>query len=107
MCLSLRGGRLFAFESIGHSGAGVHGEDLPCAAVSTLVRTVARVLVDEPGIDVEATPPVPGSIRVKSISCPEGKRRWLVGVTDVLVRGIEDIVRDYPQHVDLVVKTRE
>ena len=107
VCLTVSNGRLAAIESSGHSGAGVRGEDVPCAAVSVLVRTVARVLLDEPDVELEAEPPQRGRIKITAITCSEGKRPWLVGVTDVLARGIKDIVREYPDHVDLVVNIRE
>lgn len=39
-------GSIFSIEAIGHSGYGHHGEDIVCAAVSTLMQTLITGLVE-------------------------------------------------------------
>jgi len=100
-------GALRGFSVSGHSGTGKRGEDLVCAAVTVLVRTAARLLKLQPDFGVHGDAPESGEMEVQIGTVPAGRRAWLAGLTDFLVRGIEDLREENPQAITLVIKGKE
>ena len=81
-------GCLAGFEADGHAG-GAGGANLPCAAVSVLLRTAARTAAAA-GLAAGGGADAPGSMRLRVGRASEGQRDWLRGVTDTLLRGLAD-----------------
>jgi len=90
------GGCLAGFTASGHAGAGAKGEDIVCAAVTVLLRTAARLLAGEPSLRAAGGTPERGLMRLSLEPPPEGKREWVRGVTDALLRGLADLEAEYP-----------
>ena len=81
-------GCLAGFTADGHTG-GAPGANLPCAAVTVLLRTAARTAAAA-GLAASGGADAPGSMRLRVGRASEGQRDWLRGVTDTLLRGLAD-----------------
>lgn len=91
----------------GHAVRSAGRDSIPCAAVSSLVRTAARVVEGRNGIVSSGTAPQPGSLELRLDRVDAESRDWLRGVTDYLVVGLKDIEADYPDDCSIVLKTQE
>ena len=87
----------------GHAGAGRPGRDIVCAAVSTLLRTTARVLYQHPGIVAESDAPDRGRLTLAIGNSHQRANDYLRGVSDLLLCGLQDIARDYPDKINLTI----
>ncbi len=97
------------FEEItahGHAADRNTGANIPCAAVSALLRTAARLLELEEGVSIDGTAEKPGEFRLQLTSINDDKLEWLRGVTDYLIIGLKTIEQDFPDEItlDLLVK---
>lgn len=99
----LEGDELRRLRSAGHSGDGPRGSDLPCAAVSVLVRTAARMLAAREGVGISAFALEPGLVDLEVVAVDAASREWLAGVTAYLVAGLTDVARDFPSHLSVQV----
>jgi uncharacterized protein YsxB (DUF464 family) len=94
-------GCLAALSAAGHAGKLPAGSNIACAAASALVRTAARLLADA-GLVVEAEAPrTAGRVDFRVGPVPDGRRAWLQGTTEFLVRGLRDVALEYPAAVDI------
>jgi uncharacterized protein YsxB (DUF464 family) len=80
------------------------GTNLPCAAVSVLVRTAARVVGTEGRIDAEGKAGERGRLDLIIEKYPDELAGWLRGVTDTLVRGLSDVSAEYPGEVAIDIR---
>ncbi len=75
------------------------GSNIACAAVTTLLRTAAR-LCAERGIVEDGDANGPGEMRVVLSRREDGvSSGWLGGVTEFLLRGLGDLQGEYPGEV--------
>ncbi len=86
-------------SSSGHSSHSFQGNKSVCTAVSTLVRTLSRMLFIESDIRIEGNAPGEGSLFFTILHVPETRTEWLKGVSDFFIRGIEDLQSEYPDDV--------
>jgi uncharacterized protein YsxB (DUF464 family) len=100
-------GCLAGFTASGHAGAGRKGQDIVCAAASAFLRTAAKVLAGEPGLNVDGESPEPGVMRLSLDPPPDGKREWVRGVTATLLRGLADLAEEFPERLRLEVDGAE
>ncbi|OQX28547.1 MAG: hypothetical protein B0D92_08340 [Spirochaeta sp. LUC14_002_19_P3] len=98
----------------GHAGGAPGGENLACAAVSLLVRSVARLLASKPGWLVEGNAPKPGSfyLSVQRHSLAEQRHfddmtQWLKGITDTLLQALADVGEEYPSTLSVEIERKE
>ena len=100
------GGLLRRFEAEGHAGAAVRGQNVACAAVTTLLRTTGRLCVER-GITLAGGAGEPGEMRLilSAGAAPEGG--WLRGVTDFLLRGVKDLQEEFPKEIALRLEMTE
>lgn len=103
--VALRRGRLRSLRSEGHAIDGGEGS-VPCAAVSALLGAASRALINAEGCRVDGSAPDPGFLEVTVEQVRLGKGRWLRGVTDVLVQGLQDVAREFPGAVQLVIEEK-
>ena len=99
-------GLMRRFEAEGHAGAAARGNNIACAAVTTLLRTAGR-LCAERGIAVAGGAGESGEMRLilSAAGAPEGG--WLRGVTDFLLRGVKDLQDEFPKEIALRVEMME
>ena len=77
------------------------GESLLCAAVSHLCRSAAHLLGLNRALTVEWQAPQEGYFFLRIAAAPPAAMQWLGGITDLLLIGLEDLVDDYPQWLEL------
>ena len=97
-------GCLRSLAAAGHAGEGRPGEDLSCAAVSSLLRSVARLLHRSEGLRVAGQAARPGELTIEVLGSSPERRQWLRGVTDVLLAGLHDLREERPGSIGLEVK---
>jgi uncharacterized protein YsxB (DUF464 family) len=83
------------------------GSNIACAAVTTLLRTAAR-LCAERGIVEDGDASGPGEMRVVLSRRAEGvSSGWLGGVTEFLLKGLGDLQKEYPREIAMrIVRER-
>lgn len=100
-------GLLSSLETEGHAAVLSGSESVPCAAVSALVRTAARLIEAREGVEHRGGAPSPGSMSIRIQRVPRRQRSWLLGVTDYLVAGVQDVERDYPDDCRVDIRVKE
>ena len=55
VCFLRRGGETVGYDISGHTGAGIHGSDILCAAVSSAAYLTANTITDVIGADAKVT----------------------------------------------------
>ncbi len=93
-------GCLRHLRSEGHA-AGAPGANIVCAAVSALLRSVARVLESHGSVVVSGRAPAEGVLEITIERYAAADAGYLLGITDVLVRGLEDLAREAPAEIRL------
>ena len=101
-----RDGLLLRFDADGHAGSDPRGQNIACAAVTTLLRTAGR-LCAERSLVREGGGEKPGELRLVVAPVPERDRPWLRGVTDFLLRGMKDLQDEFPREIHLRFEVME
>ncbi|MDR2658397.1 MAG: ribosomal-processing cysteine protease Prp [Spirochaetaceae bacterium] len=94
---------LVAYSAAGHAGTGPRGEDIVCAAVSTLSRTLVRALSCTEGIKIQAEAPERGVFSAV-INYTENAKQFLQGAGTFLLEGLKSIEEEYPACCKLTIK---
>ena len=93
-----KSGCLCGIDASGHSGSAGAGEDIICAAASTLLRTVSRTLEMEPSIKLEGNVEEKGELHLRLILSDKSESDWLRGVSSFTVTGLKDLESEYPDY---------
>lgn len=93
-----KSGCLCGIDASGHSGSAGDGEDIICAAASTLLRTVSRTLEMEPSIELKGSVEEKGELHLRLNLSDESERDWLRGVSSFAVIGLRDLASEYPDY---------
>ena len=96
-----RDGSLKGFQASGHAGSGKKGEDIVCAAVTILLRTAARLISMEKGLETRGEALGPGRMTFFLISIPAEYREWVRGITDFLLGGMLDLKDEFPDYITI------
>jgi uncharacterized protein YsxB (DUF464 family) len=96
-------GCLRDLQAVGHAGSGKPGEDLTCAAVSGLLRSVARLLHGTEGLVVAGQAPGPGRLELEVVRISPERKDWLRGVTEVLLTGLFDFREEQAGSIELKI----
>ncbi len=99
-------GLLRRLEAEGHAGVKAAGGNIACAAVSMLLRTAGRVCAQR-GLAVEGGAESPGEMRLVVPPGADADTGWLRGVTDFLLRGVNDLKDEFPKEIVLRVEMTE
>ena len=89
----------------GHSGAGTRGNDIVCAAVSVLARTIVNILSDREDISVRVDAPERGNFLMEVDYKPAG-RDFLTGAGCFLIEGLLSVQAEYPGHCKVSIERR-
>jgi uncharacterized protein YsxB (DUF464 family) len=95
-------GVLVAYRAAGHAGAGPRGQDIVCAAVSVLSRSLVRALQDKEGVNIQADAPERGVFSV-AINYSDHARQFLRGTGTFLLEGLNSIAEEYPEFCNLTI----
>ncbi len=87
-------GNLRSIKAEGHSMSALKGSNIVCAAVTSQLRSVVRVMESADGCQSSISAEHDGQLALEIMSCNDN--RWLAGVTDVLLAGLIEIERDFP-----------
>ncbi len=90
-----KNGNLRSLRAEGHSMSAPKGSNIVCAAVSAQLRSLVRVLQSGPGCKSRVNADRDGFLEL-SVETEEGENRWLTGVTDIILAGLIENERDYP-----------
>ena len=89
----------------GHAGAGKRGEDIVCAAVSVLTRTIIRVLAGREDVTIRGSIPERGYFSMEADYRPEG-REYLAGAGAFLVEGLLSVSTEFPEYCRVTIEWR-
>ena len=101
--LIYQGKTLTGIESRGHSGFARRGNDIVCAAVSTLMQALVLGLEDiahVQGLEVHADEKIP----IIRITWPEGEHARIHLLTDTAAESLRQIARENPRHVKIITE---
>ena len=90
----------------GHAPGAPSGENLACAAVTLMARSVARLLADRSGWQVDGEALKPGDLSLVVKQRPGDTTEWLKGVTDTLLRALADIDEEYPSALSVSIEEK-
>ena len=96
-------GVLTGIQSRGHSGFAARGQDIVCAAVSTLMQSLVLGLEDVAhlqGLEVEMDERIP----VIRAVWPSSEQERISLLTETTARSLEEIARENPGHIKLTRK---
>ena len=91
-------------DAEGHAGAAARGSDIVCAAVSVLMRSMARAVAGHAGINSRFSAPNRGKFSFSAEYAPAAKD-YLCAAGTFLIEGIKSIIEEYPQHCSLHIAT--
>ena len=95
--LQVRDGRIVRVSSRGHAAGAPAGENILCAAVSVLIRSFARAVEENPGIESAGDAPDPGILDLTIRRIDETTGAWFDGISSFLLKGLEDLAAEYPE----------
>lgn len=100
-------GMLTACNAEGHSGYAEKGFDIVCSAVTVLIRTTVQVLSKTCGVELTTDASKRGfvSFGVKIIKLDSLLEQKLKTAEEFLETGLGAIQKEYPKHLELVIKT--
>ena len=91
--------KLLGLESRGHSGSGFKGEDVVCAAVSTLINALILGLKNVARVSVESE--VDASVPLIRVEWPEDRAAELSLLTRTVALSLKEIAARYAGHVSI------
>jgi uncharacterized protein YsxB (DUF464 family) len=96
-------GGLRRLDATGHALAPKGQVSVVCGAVSALLRSVAGLFLDTPGIDVSGEAPATGVLNLSIERVATDRKEFLAGITALLIRSLEDVAGDEPDEVSLKI----
>ncbi len=96
-------GLLSGIQATGHSGAADRGQDIVCASVSVLLRTLARTLESKDGVLVKGSVDMRGEFALGIEVDGDSLSDWLRGVTSFSLTGLKDLEAEYPQNCSVSI----
>ncbi|MDR2481161.1 MAG: ribosomal-processing cysteine protease Prp [Spirochaetaceae bacterium] len=90
-------------EANGHAGMAKSGNDIVCAAVSVLLRGMARAVTGKNGIFAEISAPKRGSFLFQATYKEEG-RDFLFAAGIFLFEGLKSVAEEFPEYCSVTVK---
>ncbi|MEW5814237.1 MAG: ribosomal-processing cysteine protease Prp [Spirochaetota bacterium] len=99
-----RDGCLKILRAKGHAGGLKTGSNIVCAAATAIMRTMVRILESNENLHYSGNAEKPGTLDFEIVHIPEEKRVWFKGVTDYLVRGLQDLAEEYPRECKVDIR---
>lgn len=96
-------GLLTGVSAKGHAGFAPKGTDIVCAAASVLLRTVARTFETAAGFQIDGGTEKRGELELSVSAADDADADWGRGVTEMFVRGIDDLSQEFPEHIKLTI----
>ena len=100
-------GTLRGFDADGHAGADGAGRNIACAAATALLRTAGRLCAERRLVTAGGAS-APGEMRIHlGRSAEDADPEWLRGMTDFLLRGLNDLAQEFPHEISVRTETTE
>ena len=87
----------------GHSEFEKRGRNIVCAAATVLLRTAARQFEAIKEVELRGEAETPGSLNFVIEWYKQNRIAYLKGITDFLVKGIDDLSIEYPSECSLTI----
>lgn len=95
-------GHIVALKADGHTGYGVEGEDIVCAALSSIIQTALLGLMQAAGINVQfSRNDGEGYIEFHLPELNENSRHDADMILDTMLLGIADLYESYSDFIEL------
>jgi uncharacterized protein YsxB (DUF464 family) len=98
-------GVVTSLNASGHGGAAAKGNNVVCAAASTLLRTLARLFEESEGVELEGDAPQSGQLWFSVGEYNPAERQRLQGMSDYFLFGIKTLEREYPEEISVNIIT--
>lgn len=93
---------IVSLSADGHTGYGVEGEDIVCAALSSIIQTALLGLMQVAGINVKFTrKDRDGFLKFELPTLSESSRRDADMILDTMLVGISDLYETYSDFIEL------
>lgn len=100
-----RSGHIVSLSADGHTGYGVEGEDIVCAALSSIIQTALLGLMQVAGINVKfARKDDEGYLKFELPQLDDSLRRDADMILDTMLVGISDLYETYSDFIELKLK---
>lgn len=100
-----KNGHVVSLRADGHTGYGVEGEDIVCAALSSVIQTAVLGLMRVAGINVGFETDVDGGVLELVIpDLSDNDRHNADMILDTMLCGIADLHEGYSDFIELEVK---
>jgi len=100
-----KNGHVVSLRADGHTGYGVEGEDIVCAALSSVIQTAVLGLMRVAGINVEFETDADGGVLELVIpDLSDNDRHNADMILDTMLCGIADLHEGYSDFIELEVK---
>lgn len=100
--MTREGGHIVSLKADGHTGYGVEGEDIVCAALSSIIQTALLGLMQVAGIPVEfSRNDGDGYIEFTVPTLSSDKRHDADMILDTMMLGIADLYETYSDFIEL------
>jgi uncharacterized protein YsxB (DUF464 family) len=98
-------GCIRSIGSQGHDPRGEAGFSLACAVVSANLRSFARLAGQQSDIRLLGAVEGPGSFKMTIGDVTVAKQGWYRGASELLIQGLQDVQRDFPDRIELNIQT--
>lgn len=97
-------GILSYLNAEGHAGNEIAGSNIPCAAVSVLLRTAWEVSASMDSVKLAGKAEKPGFLTIEIVEYPDSRRDMLKGITEFLLVGLRGVKKDYPDRLEIMIE---
>ena len=105
--ICFKDGHITALVADGHTDYGVKGEDIVCAALSSIIQTAALGLMQVAGIELELTRrDGQGYLAFKVRELSERQRYDADIILNTMLLGIDDLYQGFSDYIDLNITGR-
>lgn len=105
VCIKKQGGKIVSVTCDGHTGYGCEGEDIVCAALSSIVQTAVLGLMGVAGIGVKLTRDDKAGYLQADLpdGLGESARHDADVILETMCMGIADLYEGYSDYIELEV----
>ncbi len=90
-------------SAAGHAGDVAKGENIICAAATSLIRSACRTVGSNQDIEADFNAPVSGELCFSILNYRSENTEWLRGISDYLLTGLRDLDNEYPGYFEIKI----
>lgn len=96
-------GVIRSLDAAGHLPGGTRGENLACAAATTLIRSAARFIVGCEGVQSQGRAEARGSLSFRISDIQDSYVEYIRGAGDLVIQGLQDLDAEAPGAISLKI----